>query len=327
MDISIEDVSTILSKLADKTGISVSRDIIGEVKALLSDPGFNNMVKYIDKYSRIALAIYMVLRRHGICISVRCIMDYARIPRTSFIELLGKLGVKPCSIEEYVLYAADKLGLSRPVASNTLWIARRIRDMSEKTGLSHSVIAASSLYLASQYAGYKIPQKIIASTLCVSEVSLRNTCRNIVGLLGERIPPYIDEVDKTVAMKYIRELPEGIPLVLLALLREGKPLSILILQEPKMKPWSEIALVSGLPVEGSIVILDITYAENPEYGELALDKALVYLRLKGYRYIWSVNNGIKNSLLSKGFRPIWYLPELKKIIYAREISNTSFLSL
>ncbi|MEM4014686.1 MAG: hypothetical protein QXS97_08440 [Desulfurococcus sp.] len=317
MDISREDVSTILSKLVDKTGISVNRDITGEVEALLSDPGFNNVVKYIDKYSRIALAIYMVLRRHGICISVRCIMDYARIPRTSFTELLGKLGVKPCSIEEYVLYAADKLGLSRPIASNTLWIARRIRGMSEKTGPSPSVIAASSLYLASQYAGYKIPQKIIASTLCVSEVSLRNTCRNIVGLLGERITSYIDEVDKTVAMKYIGEPPEGIPL---ALLREGEPLSILILQESRIKPWSEIALASGLPVEGSIVILDITYAENPEYGELALDKALVYLKLKGYRYIWSVNNSIKNSLLSKGFRPVWYLPGLKKIVYAREIS-------
>ena len=154
MDISRDDVSTTLNKLADKTGISVGRDITGEVEALLSDPGFISVIKYVDKYSRIALAIYTVLRRHGICISVRCIMDYARIPRTSFIELLGKLGVKPCSIEEYVLYAADKLGLSRPVASNTLWIARRIRGISEKTGLSHSVIAASSLYLASQYAGF-----------------------------------------------------------------------------------------------------------------------------------------------------------------------------
>ncbi|ADV64716.1 Transcription factor TFIIB cyclin-related protein [Desulfurococcus mucosus DSM 2162] len=303
----VEGFNEVLLELATavsvKTGVPVER-LASTASRLLSDPVFTELTKYFDKRFKAAAAVYAALRSMGVCVSPRCVEEYAGVSRTRFTEVLRSMGVEPCSLAGYVSYASRVLGLDDSTAADALWAARRVRVA--MGGLSNSTVAAASLYLAARG---RLTQKTVSSILCVSEVSVRNIARRMEGLLGDALSFSLREADAP-------GRPRGS--LMLELLGGGGVAAGLTLLEPGVEPWRSVTASAGLPLEGSIVLAEAT--GRLEHMGIAVGRALSYLCLKGYRVVWTHLSNLAPVLVGEGFKPVSYSPRLGSTIYAVSLS-------
>jgi len=102
--------------------------------------------------------------------------------------LVRGLGLKmmPPSPMEYIPRFCSKLGLSGDVQTKTLEILKEAADHEIVSGRGPVGVAAASLYIASVLCGEKRVQREIADIAGVTEVTIRNRYKEIVGKLDIR---------------------------------------------------------------------------------------------------------------------------------------------
>lgn len=315
-------LTEVVAKLSSKVDLNLNTELLSEVEGLCSSSDFCQLVKYIDKKTRVILALYVALRRRGICINFRCLGSYISIPAPRFLELARKLGVRRCELKDYVLYASRKLRLPPSIASNALWLALKAKNTGRYGGLSSSVLAASALYLACSSMGFTIKPRSIARALCVSEASLKIAARMLKKSFSEEaLRYYVVETSPHYASEQLEGLP-GFQVVLALKSSDGRILSLALVQDSRAEPWRTLAVQHGIPVENSAVLVSIINADAAsDYTAVTLERIISYLALKGFKYLWALEGSLSKSVLKEKFKQVSYSPKYKSFIYAIELSR------
>ncbi len=326
-------VLEILDEFSVKTNTHLPPELVDDALKIIHNPAFKHATSHLNSRTKATLAVYVALRKNNICVSPRCLEANVTGSRNLFISILKTLKMQNCEPADYILYASKKLGLDPSVVGNAVWIVLRLfnrfhRSRLEITqpvkALSRSVLAAGALYESGFTSGKRVLEKDLATILCVSEVSVRNALKHIRDMLGGDLWTWVEKVDQGKTEGITLEAPEKT--FILRLVAPGRALAVVVFKEPSGDEWVRLARVLGLPVNGSVQLVDIINTGSEDYRELALEKSLTYLAVASglglgeYRVVWSENQDLTRILTNKGFRVAGIDPWGKKPVLVIDLN-------
>ncbi|QOR95030.1 hypothetical protein IMZ38_03810 [Thermosphaera chiliense] len=307
--------------------------MVSDALEVLHNPSFKHATKQLNGRTKVALAVYVALRSRNICISPRCLEAWVTGGRNLFTYVLKALGLPGCEPLDYVIYASKKLRLDPSVAGNAVWIVLRLLDRFSSTrlkvdhpvrALSRSALAAGALYESGLVTGKKVFEKDLATVFCISEVSVRNAVKYVRECLKDEVRTWVEKAGREETERITAEASEGALFFKLA--AQGESCAVIVFREPSGDEWERLARAVGLPVKGSIQLLDIVNTGSVDYKDLALEKSLAYLAaVKGlglgdYGFVWCENQALTRILVNKGFRVAGLDPWGKKPVLVMDLN-------
>lgn len=144
--------------------------------------------------SVIAGALYAACRRHN---TPRTLEEVAEVSKVSkrdigraYRYLARELGLRilPTKPEDYIPRFASELGLSGEVQAKAIEIIKFAEKKELISGKGPTGIAAATLYIASQIIGERRTQRQVAEVAGVTEVTIRNRCKDLTMKLSLQVP-------------------------------------------------------------------------------------------------------------------------------------------
>jgi transcription initiation factor TFIIB len=143
--------------------------------------------------SVIAAAIYLACRLRKLPRTLDEIEEYSRVSRKEIARcyrlLLRELSIKVTTSEpaDFVPRIAHALGLSGAVVRTAIEILNKARETGVLSGKDPIGLAAAAVYLACEKLGEERSQKEIANVAGVTEVTVRNRCRELMKVLSMEV--------------------------------------------------------------------------------------------------------------------------------------------
>lgn len=143
--------------------------------------------------SVIAAAIYLACRLRKLPRTLDEIEEYSRVNRKEIARcyrlLLRELNIKVSTSDpaDFVPRIAHALGLSGTVVRVAIEILNKAREAGILGGKDPVGLAAAAVYLACEKLGEEKSQKEIASVAGVTEVTVRNRCREIMKVISMEV--------------------------------------------------------------------------------------------------------------------------------------------
>lgn len=143
--------------------------------------------------SVIAAAIYLACRLRKLPRTLDEIEEYSRVSRKEIARcyrlLLRELSIKVTTSEpaDFVPRIAHALGLSGAVVRTAIEILNKARETGVLGGKDPIGLAAAAVYLACEKLGEERSQKEIANVAGVTEVTVRNRCRELMKVLSMEV--------------------------------------------------------------------------------------------------------------------------------------------
>jgi len=140
--------------------------------------------------SVIAAAIYLACRLRKLPRTLDEIEEYSRVNRKEIARcyrlLIRELNIKVSVTDpaDFVPRIAHALGLSGAVVKTAIEILNKAREAGLMGGKDPVGVAAAAIYLACEKLGEERSQKEIASVAGVTEVTVRNRCRELMKVLS-----------------------------------------------------------------------------------------------------------------------------------------------
>jgi transcription initiation factor TFIIB len=134
-----------------------------------------------------AASIYLACRRTGVNRSLKEIAQAAAIPsRTAakcyrlLINGVESTYIPPPTVQKYISKLVNKEKINPRVERIALDLAEKTNESVISSGKTPAGLAAAYVYIASVLSGEHIPQREIAEYAEVTEVTVRNRCREIL---------------------------------------------------------------------------------------------------------------------------------------------------
>lgn len=143
--------------------------------------------------SVIAAAIYLACRLRKLPRTLDEIEEYSRVSRKEIARcyrlLLRELSIKVTTSDpaDFVPRIAHALGLSGAVVRTAIEILNKAREAGVLGGKDPIGLAAAAVYLACEKLGEERSQKEIANVAGVTEVTVRNRCRELMKVLSMEV--------------------------------------------------------------------------------------------------------------------------------------------
>jgi len=134
-----------------------------------------------------AASVYLACRKCGVGRSIKDVADAANANQRTVAKyyrlILKEVEtdyIPPPSIWKYISKLVNMGNINPRVERLALLIARKTNDSKISSGKSPAGLAAAYVYIASVMLGVHIPQREIADIAEVTEVTIRNRCREIL---------------------------------------------------------------------------------------------------------------------------------------------------
>ncbi|MEM4670775.1 MAG: transcription initiation factor IIB [Desulfurococcaceae archaeon] len=143
--------------------------------------------------SVIAAAVYLACRMRKLPRTLDEIEEYSRVSRKEIARcyrlLLRELSIKVTTSDpaDFVPRIAHALGLSGAVVRTAIEILYKAREAGILGGKDPVGLAAAAVYLACERLGEERSQKEIANVAGVTEVTVRNRCRELMKVLSVEV--------------------------------------------------------------------------------------------------------------------------------------------
>ncbi|MEM0099402.1 MAG: transcription initiation factor IIB [Desulfurococcaceae archaeon] len=143
--------------------------------------------------SVIAAAIYLACRLRKLPRTLDEIEEYSRVSRKEIARcyrlLLRELSIKVTTSDpaDFVPRISHALGLSGAVVRTAIEILNKAREAGVLGGKDPVGLAAAAVYLACEKLGEERSQKEIANVAGVTEVTVRNRCRELMKVLSMEV--------------------------------------------------------------------------------------------------------------------------------------------
>lgn len=143
--------------------------------------------------SVIAAAIYLACRLRKLPRTLDEIEEYSRVSRKEIARcyrlLLRELSIKVTTSDpsDFVPRISHALGLSGAVVRTAIEILNKAREAGVLGGKDPVGLAAAAVYLACEKLGEERSQKEIANVAGVTEVTVRNRCRELMRVLSMEV--------------------------------------------------------------------------------------------------------------------------------------------
>ena len=143
-----------------------------------------------------AASIYLACRKCGINRTIKEVARAAGIDRRALakyyrlmVKEVEREYVPPTSVEKYVSKLVNLAKLDPKVERLSLLLASKTTDTKITGGKAPAGLAAAYIYIASVLLGEHLPQREIAEIAEVTEVTVRNRCREILdsSLIRQRL--------------------------------------------------------------------------------------------------------------------------------------------
>lgn len=143
--------------------------------------------------SVIAAAIYLACRLRKLPRTLDEIEEYSRVSRKEIARcyrlLLRELSIRVTTSDpaDFVPRIAHALGLSGTVVRTAIEILNKARDAGILGGKDPVGLAAAAIYIACEKLGEERSQKEIANVAGVTEVTVRNRCKELIRVLSMEV--------------------------------------------------------------------------------------------------------------------------------------------
>jgi len=170
--------------------LSIDDKIMIEVHELYEYAKSRGLTKYKQKEKVITALIYVVCRQDGIPLTLHKICDSLKIDYRSINKvyryLIKKMGINiPATTpDEYVKKFAEELELPKKTINKAAGILKSVRGSGCISGKGPAGVAAATLCLACGMEDEVPRQKEIARVSGVTQVTIRNRCREMEESLG-----------------------------------------------------------------------------------------------------------------------------------------------
>lgn len=133
----------------------------------------------------VAASVYTACRQCNIPRTLDEIRDASKVSKKQigktyrFLARELKIKLNPTSPKDYISRFATNLGLSGEVQAKAIDIINKTIESGLNSGKGPTGLAASALYLASILEGERKTQKAVAEVAGVTEVTIRNRCKEL----------------------------------------------------------------------------------------------------------------------------------------------------
>lgn len=148
-----------------------------------------NLVRGRSMESVVVAALYVAARRYGLPRSLNEICKNTNINKRelgkTYRFMTRELAVKllPSTPKDYIPKFASELGFSAETQTKAIEILQQAEDVQLTSGRGPTGLAAAALYVASLLTNEKRTQREIANVVGVTEVTIRNRYKEIIGKL------------------------------------------------------------------------------------------------------------------------------------------------
>lgn len=170
----------------ESSRLGLPRSVRENAAVIYRSAAKNNLVRGRSIESVVAASIYMACRRCDIPRTLDEISEASNISKKQigknyrFLSRELNIKLKPTSPTDYIPRFASKLDLSGEVQSKAIEIISKSKEKGLINGKGPTGIAASALYVASILLGERKTQKNVAEITGVTEVTIRNRCKELV---------------------------------------------------------------------------------------------------------------------------------------------------
>ena len=134
-----------------------------------------------------AATVYLACRKCGVSRTLKEVARAARMDKGSVaryyrlvLKEVEKEYVPPQSVDKYISKLINMAKINPKVELVALTLSRQTRDSKISSGKAPAGLAAAYVYLSSVLVGEHIPQREVAEFAEVTEVTVRNRCREIL---------------------------------------------------------------------------------------------------------------------------------------------------
>lgn len=143
--------------------------------------------------SVVASAVYLACRIRKLPRTLDEIQEYTKVSRKEIARcyrmLVRELGIRPTTVDpsDFVPRIARDLKLPGSVVKTAIEIINKARDAGVLGGKDPVGSAAAAVYLASKLLNVDVSQKEVANKAGVTEVTVRNRCKEFMDALGIQV--------------------------------------------------------------------------------------------------------------------------------------------
>ncbi|MCD6511949.1 MAG: transcription initiation factor IIB [Thaumarchaeota archaeon] len=196
-----KSLANLLIRLSEiGTSLSLPKIVMEAASKTLRIAIMSKGVKSKSIVGMAAGALYLACRRYNTGrtlseiakaagVSKRFVAKYYRLIRKEIED--GH--IPPPSIDRYIDKFVNVLKLNPKIEEIALKLFEKTSNSKIFDGKSPAGFAAAYLYIASALVGMKVPQKDLADVAEVTEVTVRNRCKEIMGGFTIRLVPKVEE--------------------------------------------------------------------------------------------------------------------------------------
>ena len=181
-------LSGVLFKITEVSkNLSLPRNVIETAAQIFRDCARLKVSRSKSIIGMTAASVYLACRKCDVGRSIKDVADAANTNQRTvakYYRLILKevetTYVPPPSILKYISKLVNIAKINPRVERLALLIARKTNDSRISSGKSPAGLAAAYVYIASVMLGVHIPQREIADVAGVTEVTIRNRCREII---------------------------------------------------------------------------------------------------------------------------------------------------
>lgn len=150
--------------------------------------------------SVIAAAVYLACRIRKLPRTLDEIQEFTKVGRKEVARcyrmLVRELGIRPTTVDptDFVPRIAHVLSLPGPVVRTAIELLNKAREAGVLGGKDPVGSAAAAVYLACRMLNVEISQKEIANVAGVTEVTVRNRCRELIKVTGVEVEEEFDKL-------------------------------------------------------------------------------------------------------------------------------------
>jgi len=134
-----------------------------------------------------AATVYLACRKCGVSRTLKEVARAARMEKGSVaryfrlvLKEVEREYIPPPSVEKYISKLTNMAGIDPKVEHLALNLSRRTYDSRISSGKAPAGLAAAYVYISSVMLGAHLPQREVADAAEVTEVTVRNRCREIL---------------------------------------------------------------------------------------------------------------------------------------------------
>jgi transcription initiation factor TFIIB len=189
-----------INEAADKLGLPSS--VIEEASYIFRKSAKAAVSKSKSISGMAAASIYLACRRNSVNRSLNEISKAAGIPSRAaakyyrlLINQVEHNYIPPPSVQKYISKLVNKEKINPRVERLALELSERTNESEISSGKTPAGLAAAYVYIASVLTGEHIPQREIAEYAEVTEVTVRNRCREILEkfVIRQKLRPGLPE--------------------------------------------------------------------------------------------------------------------------------------